>query len=120
MGKDQFWAVEYEEFLAIMETAAEFVEQRIKNMYDTLAFVKNELEKQSFCVRPAKDVNEPNLVCIIDADYAEVVANNILQYLDSHRRWDGDSTYTKKFVRSEIEPEFAIKEEEKDDEEVAS
>ena len=119
MTKDQFFAIEYEDFLGAMETAAECVINQTSDLENILWRAKDRFYELSFCARMPKDASEAGRVCVVDSDAAVELMYDILMELDECRERDGRAYYDDKHVRNAIDMLFAIPEEERD-EEVAS
>lgn len=116
MTKDQFFAIDYEGFIDLVETAADSLQHTGENLHNVLGRLKNWIEEESFCARNAKDANEAGLVCAVNADLAEEVAYDVLSDLNDHRCWESEYTYSDDMVRREIDPIFVVADEERDEE----
>ena len=118
MTKEQFFAIDYEGFIDLVEAAADSLQHTGEDLHDVLGRLKGRIEEESFCARNAKDANEVGLVCAVNADLAEEVAYDVLSDLNDHRCWESEYTYNDDMIRREIDPIFVVADEER--EEVAS
>lgn len=113
MTKEQFFAIDYEEFIDLVEAAADSIQHAGKDLHDVLGKLKTKIEMESFCARNAKDANEAGLVCAVNTDLAEEVAYDILSDLDERYRKEDGCGFNDDMVRREIDPIFVVADEER-------
>ena len=115
MTKEQFFAIGYEEFIDLVEAAADSIQHGGKDLHDVLSKLKTKIEMESFCARNAKDANEAGRVCAVETDLAEEVAYDILSDLDEHYRKEDGCGFNDDMVRREIDPLFVVAEDEREE-----
>lgn len=112
MTKNQFFAIDYEGFIDLVESAAEDLKYGGKDLQTVLYKLKDRMDDEAFCVRNARDANEAGRLCAVNADLAEEVAYDILNELEEGRCWEGHCGFDDSMVRRQLDPIFVVAEEE--------
>ena len=112
MTKNQFFAIDYETFIDIVESAAAEMQYGGKDLRDAFYMLKDRIDEESFCARNAKSANEAGRLCAVNTIWAEDVAYSVLEDLEDHRCWEGCYGYDDDMVRRQLDPIFVVAEEE--------